>query len=173
MPGLELTILEDDRPEGARILVSCLSVQHIEAHGLRGPAVVGWLTRPLKDDEAQIPPDIFLQNEAFLRFLHGLIARRGLAFPALLDGAEEHHGWLCIVDRRVRKRGAAPTRSDLLGGFQLRDGKPVAGSYQPNSEYAVLTQVGFMRLPDEFQDVLLQELVALHLDQQPSPDAKA
>ena len=91
-------------------------------------------------------------------------AKDALAFPALLDGAEERNGWLYLVDQRVRKRGAAPTRSDVLGGFQLRDGKPVPGSYEPNSDYAVLTQIGFMRLPDEFQSVLLEELVALHFD---------
>jgi hypothetical protein len=168
MPGLELTVLERDAPEGGEIMVSALSLAHIEAHGLRGPAVVGKLTRRLRDGESQIPHDAFVQNDAFLRFLHGLIAARGPEFATLFQDAQERNGWLLVLDQRARKRGVAPTRSDVLGAFQLRAGKPVPGSYQPNQDYVVLSPSGFMRLPDDFQALLLRELTALHFQSEPT-----
>src|SRR5262249_30472144 len=120
--------------------------------------IIGVLSRPLGPGEA-ITPAVFARNRVFVDFLHGVIARRGPELPGLIaEARRQGAGWVYIIDQRTPTPQGPIPPEDILGGFEVKGGQVVPGSYRPNPKHRVLSADGFFRLGAELQDCLLEEL---------------
>ena len=103
-------------------------------------------------------PDNFIVNLGFIKFLHEVIRRRGPEDPELIASAQERgEGVGIMADRRCLKAGSLD-REDVIGAFEIKDGKIIPESYQENEYYEVNSENGFMILGEWLEGVLLEEL---------------
>jgi hypothetical protein len=161
MTDLPIYVYQVDTPEGMKNYVSCLSHKDVFARGLAAQAIIGVLLRSLNSGEA-ITPAVFAHNRVFVDFMHGVIARRGPELPGLIaEARRQGDGWVYIVDQRTRTPQGAVPPEDIVGAFEVKDGRVVPGSYTPSPKHMMLSPYGFFRLGSELQPCLLEELAAL------------
>lgn len=155
-------IYRTDTEEGPRDYVSLLSLEQVEAQGGLAPeAVVGVLTRRVEPEEA-ITPAIFARNRAFLDFMHEVVARRAPRLPGVVAQAHRlREGFLPIVDRRTPSPEVQVPPEDVVGGFEVKGGAVIAGSYRRSPDHMILTEEGFFDLGPELMPCLLAELGGL------------
>jgi hypothetical protein len=128
--------------------------------GAVGEAVVGALPRDGSEHES-ISPEGFVPNEAFIRFLHLVVAEHAPTFAGVQTEAERiGNGWLYIIDRRTPTPEGPVPPEDIIGGFQVKGGRVVPGSYVAGESHRLLTERGFFHLDDELHRKLVDELVA-------------
>ena len=160
MAELPITVCRVDTPDGAKDYVTCLSLEQAVAKGLPAEAIIGVLLRPLESGEA-VTPAVFARNRVFVDFLHALIARRGPELPGLVAAAaRQGDGWVYVIDQRTRTPQGAIPPEDILGGFEVKGGQVVAGSYRANPKHMILSPDGFFKLDAELQAYLLEELTS-------------
>ena len=158
MEQLPLNIFSVDTPDGIKDYVSCLPHELVFARGLVGEAIMGVLLQPL-DRQERITPDVFAPNRVFVDFMHDVVARRGPEQPGLVAEAQRQgDGWVYVIDQRTPTPGGAVPPEDIVGWFEVRGGRVVAGSYKPCPKHVVLTDDGFFNLGPELQACLLEEL---------------
>ncbi len=76
-------------------------------------------------------PDGFRQNGVFLHFLHWVIAVDGPSLPSAQQAAQAlGTGLLQVLDGRARYSGGDIAEDDILGAYEVRDGKIVERSYK-------------------------------------------
>lgn len=108
-------------------------------------------------------PESFRVNPVFVHFMHSVIENKGIGLPSLLEVARNQvDGYVYIIDFRTPDgiMGNVPIE-DVVGAFQVTNGEIVANSYQPNEDYKVFTDNGLVKLPDELQHILIEELKKL------------
>jgi hypothetical protein len=145
--------METDPP--THRLFSFLSPEEVEALGhLPGPAILGVYDGPIDSVES------FRPNRTFVEMLHRVVAEVGARSPDLARGAREQgEGWLYVIDPRTP--GGADGRvppEDIIGAFEVRGGRLVAGSYQPNGNHRVLTENGMTLLTAEQREAFVAAL---------------
>src|SRR5688500_12783063 len=118
-------------PPYQRVL-SLLTPQEVESlGGLPAEAILGTYDGPSNSPEA------FRPNQAFIDFLHHVLADAGSRSPELIAAArQQHNGWLYIIDPRTPEGpngNVGP--EDIVGAFVVRDGALIQGSYEPNPDY--------------------------------------
>ena len=149
-------------PDGPKnyVTVDCLSSERIRECGLLPEMIVGVLRGPVESVEA-ITPAVFARNRVFVDFMHSVIARRGPELPGLIAAARRQgDGFVYIIDQRTPTPQGAVPMEDIVGGFEVKGGQVVPGSYRPNSEHMILSSRGFFQL-GELQPYLLGEIAAL------------
>ena len=60
---------------------------------------------------------------------------------------QQQKGWLYVIDWRTPEGpngNVGP--EDIIGGFEVREGTMVQGSYQPNANYRAMTKHGMTKL---------------------------
>lgn len=144
--------------EGSARVLSFLAPEQVSSLGVLPPeAVVGFLAgETLDDDERE-----FRANRVFIDFMHDVIRRTGPQDPELrAAAAAQGEGWLYIVDWRTPEgpQGRVPPE-DIIGAFEVAEGRLVDGSYQANEDHRVLTRHGMVRLPPPFHEALVRELM--------------
>lgn len=161
MAEFSMSIYESSTPEGIKHFVSCLPGEHVFARGLAPEAIVGVLLRPPKPGE-DITPAIFARNRVFVDFMHDVIARRGPGAAGLVAAARRQgDGWLYVIDQRTRTPDGAVPPEDIVGGFEVRGGQLLPGSYRASPRHVILSADGFFQLGEELQACLLEELAKL------------
>lgn len=109
-------------------------------------------------------PDGFRQNGVFLHFLHFLhwvIAVDGPSLPSAQQAARALGiGLLQVVDGRAKHSGTNVADQDILGAYQVRDGKIVDGSYKSTFTHSPLTSDGLFQLEPALIKHVLARLAA-------------
>jgi hypothetical protein len=130
-------------------------------HGLPAEAIIGILRRPLGPGQT-ITPEVFARNRVFVEFMHAVIENRAPSQPGLIaEARRQGNGWVYIVDQRTRTPNGAVPPEDIVGAFEVKDGRVLADSYRPNPKHMILSPDGFFRLGEELQACLLQELAII------------
>jgi hypothetical protein len=165
---MNMNVCRVQTPDGMKDYVTCLSQERVLERGLPGEAILGVLLRSLESGEA-ITPEVFARNRVFVDFMHSVIARRGPQLTGLIEEARRQgQGWVYVIDQRTpTPQGAVPPQ-DIVGVFEVRDGKVVPDSYRPSPKHMILSPDGFFQLGSELEPCLLEELVAL-TEARPAP----
>jgi hypothetical protein len=147
-------------PEGAKDYVALTSANAAFSGGLVPEAILGILKRPLIPEEP-ITPDIFIPNSVFSKFLADVIARYGPEDADLqAEAARIGQGSVVLVDCRTPTPEGPVPPEDIIGVFQVEDGKVLPGSYLASPNHKLLTTDGFFRLNRVLTERLQQELTA-------------
>jgi hypothetical protein len=156
--------------EGAKHYVTLTSARTAFSVGLIPEAIVGLLERP----DEPIAPGNFAANSVFRRFLADVIARNGPDDPDMqAAAAQQGQGYVAVIDQRTPTPGDQVPPEDIMGVFEVRDGKVVPGSYQASPNHRLLTADGFFRLGRFLDERLQQELAARASDPLKASDAGA
>lgn len=136
-----------------RHFLSVLPESLLGDRALPSEAIVG----ELKGGAERITPDTFVPNNRFMAFLHWVIARHAATHPDLVETARRQgNGDVTLVDRRTTQPEGKVPPEDVLGVFEVKDGKVLR--YRVNPRHALLTEHGLFELDPWFQDRLLDEL---------------
>jgi hypothetical protein len=154
--GVYLATIREDGVE--KLFVTLLTPEDMERQGLPPEAILGRLKEKSPDSGSRFTPDNFVPNGTFILFLHDVVARRGCEDPELVEKARGVTDKMGLFLDRRRKGAADIVREDLIGAFEIRDGELVAGSYQPNEFYEVVSKDGLMTLDPWLRGVLLEEI---------------
>jgi hypothetical protein len=135
----------------SRDVLSLLKPSEVESlGGLPPEAIVGTLNGASG----------FTTNSTFVSFVHAVIATAGPEDPDLVAAAAaQMDGWVYVIDLRTPGgvRGRVSTE-DILGGFEVREGTIVPGSYWQNDEHRPFTERGLMQLPASLREAFVVEL---------------
>ena len=135
--------LNDDRNASTDVL-SILSPAEVAAlGGLPRDAIVG----VFRDEAGTL--DRFLANPEFLDYLHEFIRTAGPNDLELRQAAAlQVSGWVYLIDLRTPEgpTGNVPPE-DIIGAFEVAEGKLVEASYWANEDYQAFTRAGPIQLP--------------------------
>ena len=107
-----------------------------------------------------ISVDDFRENPGFARFMHQVIGMAGPKDPGLQAAARQQgDGWVYIIDLRTPERpsGRVPPE-DIIGAFEVRNGRIIPGSYQASATHLVYTRNGLVCLPPYLRRALVVQL---------------
>jgi hypothetical protein len=138
--------------------LSLLSPEQVEKIGtLKGEAILGFITGE------QLSLEYFHPNRIFIDLLQNVVGSEALKDPELQTAAiKQKQGYIYIIDRRVADSLEEETSSeDILGAFEIKDGRIVANSYQPNENYLIFGNNGLMQLPASLHESLITALISL------------
>jgi hypothetical protein len=135
-------------------VVSPLPPERVAAEGLPRHAIAG----VLRGEPGA--PGAFEVNPEFVRILHEFIRERTPEdADAVAEAQRQGHGWLFIVDaRRGPDNGHVPPE-DIIGYFQVEEGRLVPGSYKPNPKHLVFSSKGLVQLTETMQEAFLETLL--------------
>jgi hypothetical protein len=141
--------------EQAQRVLSLLDPQQVEElGGLPPEGIVGVFASEALD------PQQFRPNQVFIEFMHQCIATYGILDLSLQAAARnQDDGWIYVIDLRTPEgpTGRVPPE-DIVGGFEVKGGRLVEGSYSANPGHLVYSRNGIVQLPQPFQRALLTEL---------------
>ncbi len=138
--------------------LSLLSPKQVEKIGtLQSEAILGFITGE------QLSLDYFHPNRIFIDLLQNVVESEAPTDPELQAAAiEQKQGYIYIIDRRVADRAEEETSpEDILGAFEIKDGRIVPNSYQPNENYLIFGNNGLMQLPASLHEALIEALMSL------------
>jgi hypothetical protein len=134
--------------------VSPLPPERVTAGGLPRHAIAGVFRGGASE------PSAFEVNPEFVRLLHEVVRERAPEDAGCRAEAQRMgHGWLYVVDMRRAPGTAQVPPEDIVGYFQVEDGRLVPGSYTPNSRHLVFSDSGLVRLPGALHEALLEALL--------------
>lgn len=158
MRNPQIHIYDVDFPEGKKHFVSVLPTETVFSHGLLPESIVGALLRPFAAGE-RITPDVFVRNSVFVKFMHDIVAKYAPLDPELdAEAKRQGIGWVYIVDRRTKNPHGAVPPEDIIGAFEVSDGKFVHDSYRASPRHLVLSADGFFQLTPSLHAALSREL---------------
>jgi hypothetical protein len=102
----------------------------------------------------------FRPNPAFINFMHQVIRKYGAEDPGMQEAAlHQREGWIYIIDMRTPDgpQGQVPPE-DIVGAFEVKDGRLSKESYWANDRHLVFSTNGLVRLPGSLHELLMQEL---------------
>ncbi|MGE0606914.1 MAG: hypothetical protein AB7O62_07465 [Pirellulales bacterium] len=112
----------------------------------------------LLDGPANIAKDSFAPNQQFSHFLAWVIAKHANSSAELLAEAQrQHKGYVYILDMRTDTPDGPVPPEDIIGGFEVANGKLLRFHSSPNHQ--LLSDRGFMQLDQYFNACLVNELV--------------
>jgi len=158
MSQTKINIFQVKTPDGFKEFASLLPTQEVFSHGIAPEAIIGELTQPVPRD-APIPLNAFVRNSLFVELMHTVIAREAPRLNSFQSEAKkQNNGWVYVIDRRTQdSRGEVP-KEDVIGAFEVKNGKVVEGSYAANRNHRILSDRGFFDLGTELYELLLTEL---------------
>jgi hypothetical protein len=108
-------------------------------------------------------PDTVETNPEFLGFLHDTLADFGPHDPSLRAAAlKQQQGYLYVLDLRSSSggNGGEVQREDVIGAFEVHEGRIVDGSYRALDGWRPYTAAGAFRLPSWLQRLLRDRVLA-------------
>ena len=151
-----------DAGNSMRDFVTLVPAETFSSRGLVNEAIVGVLSRLLEDDE-QITPDVFTRNHVFVEFMHEVIARHAPRDPSFHEEARRQgNGWIYIIDQRTPDPAGTVPPEDIVGCFQIANGKVIPESYQSNSKHLIFSAHGFFDLGSNLNGALLDEVLSCY-----------
>jgi len=158
MTELPISIVHAETPEGPRDFVTCLSQDVAFNRGLRPEAIIGTLMKPAGAG-GTLSPDNFARNPAFVDFMHKGVAEKAPETAGFQAEAKRlGKGHVYIIDQRTATPGDAVPSEDIVGAFEVNDGKVVPQSYKKSPNHRIFSARGFVQLGPELQKCLLDEL---------------
>jgi hypothetical protein len=158
MAELPISIVHVETPEGPRDFVTCLSQDVVFKRGLRPEAVIGTLMKSAGAG-GTLSPENFARNPAFVDFMHKVIAEKAPGTAGFQAEARRlGKGHVYIIDQRTPIPGDAVPPEDIVGAFEVNDGKVVLQSYKKSPNHRIFSTRGFVQLGPELQKCLLDEL---------------
>ncbi len=141
--------------------VSLVDPSVVEQGALAGEAILGeWISPTLGEGIVErLPPESIRVNRVFVEFLHRVIERwapEGPGFEA--EVRRQRDGWIYIIDGRTPTPQGDVPPEDIIGAFEVRGGKLVAGSYRPSTSHRIVSNGGLFRLDENLHERLLWEL---------------
>ena len=142
-------------PPGRRALSFLVPEQVAGLGQLPDAAILGFLEEEAGGTERFVP------NPAFTALLHDTLRR---VLPGEADwqqgAAQQGEGWLYVIDLRTPDgpQGKVPFH-DIIGGFEVRDGRMLPDGYWANETYLAFTVDGSIRLPPGLMAALAQALL--------------
>lgn len=155
--NLDKSYYPDNRGEDVRGL-SFLNLEQVNQIGyLHAEAILGFIIGDI------LSLKYFKPNKNFKDFVQTVIANHALENSELQAAAlEQQAGWLYIIDNRVADLDQEETsQEDILGVFEIKEGKIVTNSYQANENYLIFGNNGLMQLPDSLHKALINALLSL------------
>jgi hypothetical protein len=160
---LPVSICEVQTPNGLVAYVTLAPAGEAVKRGLITQEIIGQLLDATRTDK-QIDPANFACNQAFVDFLHEAIQKHAPALPNLINAAKaQGAGWVYIIDGRTPTPQGAVPPEDVVGGFQVKAGEIVGGSYRANPNHRILSQRGFFQLEPDLEKQILADL-AVHVE---------
>ena len=148
-------VVLDGKP-GSR--VSLLPPEHVSQRGLPALAIIGSL-RVSPAHGGDVVPANFEPNPAFVAFLLDFVGRTAPTDPGFARSAREQgDGWIYIIDARTPTPMGEVPLEDIIGAFEVRQGRLVGGSWQPMDSHRLVTERGLFRLSRFLEQRLLDAL---------------
>jgi hypothetical protein len=99
---------------------------------------------------------------------HDVIASEGPTLPGLQAEARRRWtGWVYLIDARTPTPAGAVPPSDIIGAFEVRDGRVVPKSYQPNANHLLVSSNGLFKLEPALHERLVERLLKLVTESPP------
>jgi hypothetical protein len=151
-------VMVEGKPRSA---LSFLPVDHVFKKGLPAAAIIGWMqVSPAAGGE--ITADNVRVNPLFVAVLQDFIARTAPTDPGFERAARaQGDGWIYVIDRRTPTPMGHVPSEDILGGFEVRGGSLVAGSYQPLKSHRIVSARGMLQLDNFLHPRLVETLKQL------------
>ena len=158
----EFSLCRVDTGEGMQEYVTLVTSEIFCSRGLLPEAIVGVVSRPLESDE-RITPDVFVRNRVFVEFMHEVITRYAPKDPAFQTTASRQgDGWIYVIDQRTPDPAGTVPPEDIIGGFQIANGKVIPESYQRNSKHVIFSSKGFFDLGANLNGALVDEVLSCY-----------
>jgi hypothetical protein len=158
----DIFVCSVDEPDGVKDYVTLISPDTFFSRGLCPEAIVGVITRPLASGEP-ITPDFFARNRVFVEFMHDVIAQHGPLQPDFQAEARRlGDGFVYVIDQRTPDPGGSVPPHDVVGSFQVTNGKVMAGTYTRNPNHVILSADGFFSLGPNLNTKLRDEILACY-----------
>lgn len=143
-------------------ILTFLSPTEIDAAGgLSGRAAVGALRGPGTD----LVPENFRANQLFVDFLHEIVRTRAPLLGLYIAEAERAgDGWLHVRDFRAAGEDGEFAKIDVIGSFEIAEGRIVPDSYVPNGSYRILGPHGLPLLPADLHGAILRAMRKLTVE---------
>lgn len=143
-------------PQGEFNVVSFTSPADA-ARGISEDAIVGTLPLNVLD----IKQETFKPNPLFVRFVHRVIAMHGPLSPGLTNEASKLGNEALFVTGGRVTVGGQHEPEDILGRFQVHEGRIGADSYRPHLDYLVVSKRRLFVLDPWPHERLLEEVAKL------------
>ena len=158
MPVLPVNICRVNTPDGVKEYVTYLHHETAFEKGICPEAVIGVVLEPIEEFKS-ITPEIFVKNSVFVNFMHEVIGRCGPNTHSFIAEAKRlRNGWVYVIDQRTPSPNGNVPPEDIIGGFEVKKGKVMDGSYRANPNHLILSTRGFVQLGTELHSYLLEEL---------------
>lgn len=147
--------IEDTSQGEKRKVLSPLSLEEISKIGeLRQEAIIGSVTGE------NLCTENFRPNQLFIDFMQNIIKTKAPQDYSVQNAAlQQKEGWLYIIDCRALNASQEETSpEDIIGAFEVKNGKIIPNSYQPNINHSILSINGLFQLPPPL-DMLLFEAI--------------
>lgn len=158
-PGEEAVYLYTVADQGAeRHYLTFLLPADVDQYGLPPEAIIGRLIEETPVNQQPFTKENFVVNYAFVDFLQDVVRRRGPEDSQLIAAAEwmEEGMGLMLDHRGIDEEDRV--LEDMIGAFEIKDGRIIPESYQKNDAYEVFSKDGFMTLDPWLSGVLLDEI---------------
>ena len=137
-----------------REVLSVADPDNAFAKGLASKSIVGYL----KQRDKEVNPDNIIYNPDFVELFRRIIKSAALTSGDLTKSAtQQKNGFIYIVDQRAKDKNETKAK-DILGSFEVREGHLNADSFQFNPNYQIVSTDGLFRLPDNFEDAIMNEI---------------
>ena len=159
-PGEESVYVVEALNEGVEeFYLTMVHPSDIDQQGLPLEAIVGRLKSLTPPGESPFTTENIDVNPVFVAFLQDVARRRGPEDPELIASAKDQkEGIGLMADRRCVVAGHL-SREDVIGSFEIKNGKIMPESYEENEFYEIVSENGFMTLGSWLEGVLLEELL--------------
>jgi hypothetical protein len=155
LPLILLRVKGDD----ARSLVVVSSSGRPPDRSIEPVEIVGQFRVTGEDVDRSV--ESFARGKEFTDFLHESIARNGPSLPGLVAAAEkEREGYVYIIDGRTPTPQGRVPNEDIIGAFQIREGKVSFDTYQRFEPHRLYTERGFFQLDQLLAQLVLEDLEA-------------
>jgi hypothetical protein len=136
--------------------LSPLSPEDVNRIGeLKSEAIVGFVSNYPFD------LDTFTPNKLFVNFMQQIIANNAPNDLLLQEEAtKQQEGWIYIIDGRESET-EDPSSEDIIGAFEVKDGRIIVDSYYPNENYNIFGKRGLFQLSPFLSTALLEALKTL------------
>lgn len=147
-----------ETPEGEKYLLTVLPTEVVFRAGMIPESIVGVLRRPLAPGEP-ITREVFVRNSVFVKFMHETVARFAPLEPEFqAEAKRQGTGWIYIIDIRTKTPDGAVPPEDIVGAFEVLDGKARPDSYRPSPKHQILSKDGLFQLTPGLYAQMLREL---------------
>ena len=144
-------------------ILSLLSPEIVSVIGLPTQGILGrFPEHPGKENS--ISSRGFVPNPVFINFLHSTILKYSLDLKGLcIEAYRQQNGWVYILDGRCSTPQGEVESDDIIGAFEVKEGKILPESYQKNNNYLILSSKGLCKFESQLQGYLINDLRQLSI----------